>query len=55
VGPCKFDRSFFKDGSPVMHVDLPGVDPKDIKVSIAGNTLSVKGLAQAEVEAVGEF
>jgi HSP20 family protein len=38
--------SFFKDGSLVMRFDLPGVDPKDIDVSVAGNTLTVKASRQ---------
>jgi HSP20 family molecular chaperone IbpA len=34
--------SFFKDGSLVIRFDLPAVDLKDIDVSVAGNTLTVK-------------
>lgn len=27
----------------LVHADLPGIDPKDIQISIEGNTLSIKG------------
>src|SRR5438132_468441 len=40
---------FFKDGSLVMRFDLPGVDPKDIDVSVAGNTLTVKASRQRDM------
>jgi HSP20 family protein len=35
-------ESYFKDGKWVVRFDLPGVDPKDIKVAVAGNTLTVR-------------
>jgi HSP20 family protein len=35
-------ESFFRDGNWVMRFDLPGVDPKDIDVSVAGDTLTVR-------------
>jgi HSP20 family protein len=35
-------ESFFKDGNWVMRFDLPGVKPKDIDVSIVGNTLTIR-------------
>jgi HSP20 family protein len=35
-------ESYFKDGSWVTRFDLPGVDPKDIDVSVAGNTLTIR-------------
>jgi HSP20 family protein len=41
--------SFFKDGSLVMRFDLPGVDPKDIDVSVVGNTLTVKASRQRDM------
>ena len=40
---------FFKDGRLVMRLDLPGVDPKDIDVSIVGNTLTVKDSRQHDM------
>jgi HSP20 family protein len=35
-------ESFFKDGNWVMRFDLPGVEPKDIDVSVAGDTLTIR-------------
>jgi HSP20 family protein len=35
-------ESVIEDGKLVMRFDLPGVDPKDIDLSIAGNTVTVK-------------
>ncbi len=35
-------ESVIEDGKMVMRFDLPGVDPKDIDVSIAGDTVTVR-------------
>ena len=35
-------ESFFRDGHWVIRLDLPGVEPKDIEVSVAGDTLTVR-------------
>jgi HSP20 family molecular chaperone IbpA len=35
-------ESFFGDGNWVTRVDLPGVDPKDIDVAVAGDTLTIR-------------
>jgi HSP20 family protein len=35
-------ESFWRDGNWVMRVDLPGVDPSDIDVSVSGNTLTIR-------------
>jgi HSP20 family protein len=35
-------ESFLKEGNWVMRFDLPGVAPKDIDVSVAGDTLTVR-------------
>jgi HSP20 family protein len=35
-------ESFFRDGSWIMRVELPGVDPKDIDVSAVGNILTIR-------------
>jgi HSP20 family protein len=35
-------ESFFKDGNWVLRIDLPGVDPKNMDVSVAGNTLTIQ-------------
>ncbi len=34
--------SYFKDGNWNLRVDLPGVEPKDIDVSVSGNTLTIR-------------
>lgn len=41
---------YMRNGQFVVHADLPGVDPKDVDVSIAGNLLTVKGERKAEWE-----
>jgi len=35
-------EAFFRDGNWVMRFDLPGVEPKDIDVSVAGDTLTIR-------------
>lgn len=41
---------YMRNGKFVVHADLPGVDPKDVDISIAGNLLTVKGERKAEWE-----
>lgn len=36
-------ESFTKDGTHIVRLDLPGVDPKDIDVSVVNDTLFIKG------------
>ncbi|HLK80862.1 MAG TPA: Hsp20/alpha crystallin family protein [Xanthobacteraceae bacterium] len=36
-------ESYVKDGSLVVRADVPGLDPKDIDVSVLGNVLTIKG------------
>ena len=36
-------ESFVKDGALVVRADIPGLDPKEIEVSVLGNVLTVKG------------
>src|SRR5581483_3393780 len=36
-------ESFVKNGNLVVRADVPGMEPKDIEVSILGNVLTVKG------------
>jgi HSP20 family protein len=35
-------ESFFRDGNWVMRFELPGVEPKDIDISVAGDTLTIR-------------
>ena len=43
-------ESYQKDGYLHVRMDVPGVDPKDIEVSLTGNTLKVTGERKAEQE-----
>ena len=36
-------ESYIKDGNLVVRADVPGLDPKDIEVSVLGNLLTIKG------------
>ena len=42
-----------EDGAYVIQLALPGVDPKDVKVSVMGNVLTVKGERKADHETTG--
>ena len=37
-----------------LYVDLPGVDPKDVDISVQGDELALSGKVMAEAEAEGE-
>ena len=41
---------FVKEGNFVIHADIPGIDPKNVDVSIAGNLLTIKGERKTEAE-----
>ncbi|MGO9603592.1 MAG: Hsp20/alpha crystallin family protein [Candidatus Binataceae bacterium] len=43
-------ESYVKDGNLVVRADVPGLEPKDIEVSILGNVLTVKGERKSEQE-----
>ena len=43
-------ESYVKDGNLVVRADVPGLELKDIEVSILGNILSVKGERKNEQE-----
>jgi len=47
-------ESFIKEGNLVARVDVPGVDPKDIEISVAGNVLTIKGERKEEKEVKSE-
>jgi len=54
VGPF-FDLSETKD-TLVLRVDLPGVDPKDLEISVSGDRLTLKGTRQKEtVKETGQY
>ncbi len=42
--------SYMKDNTFVVRADIPGVDPRDIDISVTGNVLTIKGERKAEVE-----
>ncbi len=43
-------ESYVKEGNLVVRADVPGMEPKDIEVSILGNVLTVKGERRTEQE-----
>lgn len=43
-------ESFVKDGSLVVRADAPGIDPKDIEISVLHNVLTIKGERRSEKE-----
>ncbi len=36
-------ESYVKDGNLVIRADVPGLEPKDIELSVLGNVLTIKG------------
>lgn len=40
-------ETFFKDGKWIARCDLPGVDPKNIDISTAGNMLTIKATRES--------
>ncbi len=49
-------ESYMKKNSLVVKVDLPGIDPKDLDISIVGNQLVIKGERKAvEEEKEGDY
>ncbi len=43
-------ESYVKDGNVVVRADVPGLDPKDIDVTVLGNVLMIKGERKDEQE-----
>ena len=41
-------ESFYKEGKFVVKAELPGIDPKDVDISIVGNQLTIKGERKTE-------
>lgn len=53
---CPDVDCYMKDGQFIIHADIPGVDPKDVDISITGNILSIKGERKSDVtEKKGEY
>ena len=36
-------ESFVKDGQLIVRADLPGIDPKNVELSVEGDRLLIKG------------
>jgi HSP20 family protein len=43
-------ESYVKDGNLVVRADMPGLEPKDVEVTILGNVLTIKGERKEEHE-----
>lgn len=43
-------ESFVKDGNLVVRADVPGLEPKDIEISVLHNVLTIKGERRTEKE-----
>lgn len=41
-------ESFMKEGNIIVRAEIPGIDPKDIDISVVGNQLTIKGERKAE-------
>ena len=41
-------ESFYKEGKFVVRAELPGIDPKDVDISVVGNQLIIKGERKIE-------
>ncbi|MEK6532179.1 MAG: Hsp20/alpha crystallin family protein [Deltaproteobacteria bacterium] len=41
---------FMKEGKLVVHAELPGINPKDVDVSVTGNVLTIRGERKARWE-----
>lgn len=42
--------TYMKENQLVIHADIPGVDPKDVDISVTGNVLTIKGERKSDVE-----
>jgi len=47
-------ESYVKNGNLVVRTDVPGVEPKDLDVSVVGNVLRIKGERKEEKEVKSE-
>ncbi|MGO9061131.1 MAG: Hsp20/alpha crystallin family protein [Candidatus Binataceae bacterium] len=46
-------ESYIEDDKMVVRADLPGIDPKDVEVSVTGETLTLRATRQAREENKG--
>lgn len=46
-------ESFVEEGKLVVRADLPGIDPKDVEVTVAGDTLTLRGKRERRHEESG--
>lgn len=47
-------ESYMKEGNIVVRAELPGIDPKDVDISVVGNELIIKGEKKTSKEVKGE-
>lgn len=45
--------SFIDSGKLVIRVDLPGIDPKDVEITVTGDTLTLRGKREQQHEEKG--
>ena len=43
-------ESFVENDQMIIRADLPGIDPKDVEVSVTGNTLTLRGSRESRSE-----
>jgi HSP20 family protein len=46
-------ESYVEDDKMIVRADLPGIDPKDVEVSVIGDTLTLRGAREAREEQKG--
>jgi HSP20 family protein len=47
-------ESYVQDGNLIVRTDLPGIDPKEIEISVLGNILTIKGERKRKEEVKSE-
>lgn len=47
-------ESYIKEGNFVIHAELPGIDSKDVDISVVGDQLTIKGERKASKEVKDE-
>ena len=48
IAPYPAVECFLKEGNVVVKADLPGIDARDVEISVTGNMLTVKGERKTE-------